>query len=106
MKESEEEALAGDSPAGICWPGAPETASLGAFCTDREDSESESETDEDEEGRGLRKDFDKAMIKPGKVAESLRKDGTVKTPVNLQLESVKETEFLGSSVIPDTCMSS
>ena len=32
------------------------------------------------------------MIKPGEVADSLRKDGNVKTPVNLQLESVKETE--------------
>ena len=51
---------------------------------DTEDSESESETDKDEEGRDLRKDFENAMIKPGEVAESLRKDSTVKTPVNLK----------------------
>ena len=69
---------------------------------DREDSESESETDEDEEGRDLRKDFEKAMIKPGEVAESLRKYGTVKTPVNLQLESVKETEKETTAKLSDS----
>ena len=69
---------------------------------DREDSESESETDEDEEGRDLRKDFEKAMIKPGEVPESLRKDGTVKTPVNLQLESVKETEKETTAKLSDS----
>ena len=69
---------------------------------DREDSESESETDEDEEGRDLRKDLEKTMIKPGEVAESLRKDGTVKTPVNLQLESVKETEKETTAKLSDS----
>ena len=71
---------------------------------DREDSENESETDEDEEeeGRDLRKDFEKVMIKPGEVAESLRKDGTVKTPVNLQLESVKETEKETTAKLSDS----
>ena len=52
---------------------------------DRDDTETESESDEDEEGRELRKDLEKAMIKPGEEADSLRKDGNVKTPVNLQL---------------------
>ena len=69
---------------------------------DREDSESESETDEDEEGRDLRKDFENAMIKPREVAESLRKDGTVKTLVNLLLESVKETEKETTAKLSDS----
>ena len=60
------------------------------------------ETDEDEEGRDLRKDLEKAMIKPGEVAESLRKDGTVKTPLNLQLESVKETEKETTAKLSDS----
>ena len=55
------------------------------------DSETESET-EDEEEKSLKKDLEKTQINPGEVSESLRKYDTVKTPVNLQLQSVKITD--------------
>ena len=65
-------------------------------------SETETDTDEDEEEKVLKKDVEKTKMKPGEVAEALRKNENIKTPVNLQLEKVKIKKEETTAKLSDT----
>ena len=52
--------------------------------------QSNSETDTDEDDKNLQKDLDLCRIIPKKVANSIKKDLKIETPVNLQLESISK----------------